>query len=243
MSSIQHDFLREKRETQGLPSMAQLLPYRGALIRLGSLIGGSLLLGVVGLTGLISFQHEANKVNAEKVYATNRQLKSNRALAEQEELRFTQINAGNRKRASDLATLRSSAALLSELQLRTPEKVQIRSVQLSDTALQVKGVAVEPLAFSRINALQLSLKESPLLAKDISLTKVERVPEIIKPLPVKKGEKVAVDAIVIPTTVSFELNAPLAILPPEQKAAVLRVLGAEGMAGRLELLNREGLLK
>jgi len=242
MSSIQHDFLREKRETQGLPSMAQLLPSRGALIRLGSLIGGSLLLGVVGLTGLISHLHEANKVNAEKVYATNRQLKSNRALAEQEELRFNQINAGNRKRAADLATLRSSAALLSELQLRTPEKVQIRSVQLSDTALQVKGVAVEPMAFSRINALQLSLKESPLLAKDISLTKVERVPES-KPLPIKKGEKVAVDAIVIPTTVAFELNAPLATLPPEQKAAVLRVLGAEGMAGRLELLNREGLLK
>jgi len=243
MSSIQHDFLREKRETLGLPSMAQLLPSRGALIRLGSLIGGSLLLGVVGLTGLISHLHEANKVNAEKVYATNRQLKSNRALAEQEELRFNQINAGNRKRAADLATLRSSAALLSELQLRTPEKVQIRSVQLSDTALQVKGVAVEPMAFSRINALQLSLKESPLLAKDISLTKVERLPKIITPLPIKKGEKVAVNAIVIPTTVAFELNAPLATLPPEQKAAVLRVLGAEGMAGRLELLNREGLLK
>ena len=50
-------------------------------------------------------------------------------------------------------------------------------------------------------------------------------------------------ALVTPTTVAFELNAPLATLPPDQKAAVLRVLGAEGMAGRLELLNREGLLK
>lgn len=242
MSSIQHDFLREKRQSQELPSMAQLLPSRGALIRLGSLIGGSLLLGVVGLTGLISYQHEANKVNSERVYATNRQLKSTRALAEQEELRFTQINVGNRKRASDLATLRSSAALLSELQLRTPEKVQIRSVQLSDTALQVKGVAVEPMAFSRINALQLSLKESPLLSKEISLTKVERVPAVSKPLPGKKGDEPK-DQQVTPTNVVFELNAPLATLPPEQKAAVLRVLGAEGMAGRLELLNREGLLK
>ena len=241
MSSIQLDFLREKRESQGLPSMAQVLPSRSALIRLGSLIGGSMLVGVVGLSGLIWFQHEANKVNAKKVYETKRQLKSARELAEQEGLRFTQVNGANRKRANDLATLRSSAALLSELQLRTPDKVQIRSVQLSDMALQVKGLAVEPMAFSRINALQLSLKQSPLLAKDIILTKVERVPEIRKPLPVKKGE--IPKEKVTPTTVSFELNAPLAILPPDQKAAVLRVLGAEGMAGRLELLNREGLLK
>ena len=241
MSSIELDFLREKRESEGLPSMAQVLPSRSALIRLGSLIGGSLLLGVLGLTGLIWATHEANKVNANKVYATKRELKRARDLAEQEGLRFTQVNGANRKRAADLATLRSSAALLSELQLRTPEKVQIQSVQLSDMALQVKGVAIEPMAFSRINALQLSLKESPLLAKDITLTKVERVPEVIKLMPVKKGDTPL--AKVTPTTVAFELNAPLATLQPDQKAAVLRVLGAEGMAGRLELLNREGLLK
>jgi Tfp pilus assembly protein PilN len=241
MTSIELDFLREKRESQGLPSMAQLLPSRAALIRLGCLIGGSVLAGVVGLTGLIWATHEANKVNANKVYATKRELKRARELAEQEGLRFTQVNGANRKRASDLATLRSSAALLSELQLRTPEKVQIQSVQLSDTALVVKGLAVEPMAFSRINALQLSLKESPLLTKDISLTKVERLPAVSKPLPVKKDAQPM--AMVIPTTVAFELNAPLATLPPDQKAAVLRVLGAEGMAGRLELLNREGLLK
>jgi Tfp pilus assembly protein PilN len=241
MSSLQLDFLREKRESQGLPSMAQVLPARAALIRLGCLIGGSLLLGVMGLTGLIWLQHEANKGNAEKVDETKLQLKSARARSEQLGLRFKQINEVNRQRASNLATIRSSAALLSELQLRTPEKVQIRSVQLSDTALQVKGLAVEPMAFSRINALQLSLKQSPLLAKDISLTKVERQPAISKPLPVEKGANPL--ALVIPTTVAFELNAPLATLKPQQKAAVLRVLGAEGMAGRLELLNREGLLQ
>jgi hypothetical protein len=241
MSSIQLDFLREKRESQGLPSMAQVLPSRAALIRLGWLIGGSLLLGVVGLTGLMWFQHEANKGNALKVDETKRQLKSARARSEEVEGRFKQVNGANRQRATDLATLRSSAAVLSELQLRTPENVQIRSVQLSDTALQVKGVAVEPMAFSRINALQLSLKQSPLLAKEISLTKVERLPAISKPLPVEKGATPL--ARVIPTTVAFELNAPLAILPPQQKAAVLRVLGAEGMAGRLELLDREGLLQ
>ncbi len=240
MSGIQHDFLREKRESEGLPSMAQMLPSRAALLRLGCLIGGSLLLGVVGLTGLIWSQHEANKGIAQKVDETKRQLKSARERSEQQEIRLNQVNGANRKRAIDLATLRSSAALLGELQLRTPEKVQIRSVQLGDTALQVKGVAVEPMAFSRINALQLSLKQSPLLAKDISLTKVERLVAVTKPLPVEKG-KIAM-AEYTPTSVAFELNAPLATLKPQQKAAVLRVLGAEGMASRLELLQREGLL-
>ena len=72
MSSIQLDFLREKREKEGLPSMAEVLPSRAALIRLGCLIGGSLLLGVLGLTGLIWLQHEANKGNAQKVDETKR---------------------------------------------------------------------------------------------------------------------------------------------------------------------------
>lgn len=241
MSGIQLDFLREKREKEGLPSMAEVLPSRAALIRLGCLIGGSLLLGVLGLTGLTWLRHEANKGNAQRVEETKRQLKSARQRSEELDTRFGQVNGANRKRATDLATLRSSAALLSELQLRTPEKVQIKSVQLSDMALQVKGVAVEPMAFSRINALQLSLKQSPLLAKDINLIKVERLPAVSKPLPVEKAANPS--ALLTPTTVSFELNAPLATLKPKQKVAVLRVLGAEGMAGRLELLEREGLLQ
>ena len=241
MSSIQLDFLREKREKEGLPSIAEVLPSRAALIRLGCLIGGSLLLGVLGLTGLAWLQHEANKGNALKVDETKRQIKSARQRSEELEASFNQVNGANRKRATDLATLRSSAALLSELQLRTPDKVQIKSVQLSDMAMQVKGVAVEPMAFARINALQLSLKQSPLLAKNISLVKAERLPADSKPLPVKKAANPL--ALFTPTSVSFELNAPLATLKPNQRAAVLRVLGAEGMAGRLELLDREGLLQ
>jgi type IV pilus assembly protein PilN len=241
MSSIQLDFLREKREKEGLPSIAEVLPSRAALIRLGCLIGGSLLLGVLGLTGVTWLRHEANKGNAQKLDETKRQLKSARQSSEELETRFSQVNGANRKRATDLATLRSSAALLSELQLRTPEKVQIKSVQLSDMALQVKGVAVEPMAFARINALQLSLQQSPLLAKDISLIKAERLPPIAKPLTAEKAANPLI--LFTPTSVSFELNAPLATLKPKQRAAVLRVLGAEGMAGRLELLDREGLLQ
>jgi len=241
MSSIQLDFLREKRESLGLPSVAQLLPSRAELIRNGCLVGGAMLLGVVGLTGLAWFMNQANKGNAQLVDEAKLQLKSARERSEQVEIRFNQVNGANRKRATDLATLRSSAALLGELQLRTPEKVQIRSVQLSDTALQVKGVAVEPMAFSRINVLQLSLKQSPLFAKEIMITKVERLPAVTKPLTLEKGGKPL--ALLTPTSVAFELNAPLATLKPQQKAAVLRVLGAEGMAGRLELLDREGLLQ
>jgi type IV pilus assembly protein PilN len=200
-----------------------------------------LLLGVLGLTGVTWLRHEANKGNAQKLDETKRQIKSARQRSEELETRFSQVNGANRKRATDLATLRSSAALLSELQLRTPEKVQIKSVQLSDMALQVKGVAVEPMAFARINALQLSLQQSPLLAKDISLIKAERLPPIAKPLTAEKAANPLI--LFTPTSVSFELNAPLATLKPKQRAAVLRVLGAEGMAGRLELLDREGLLQ
>jgi type IV pilus assembly protein PilN len=42
--------------------------------------------------------------------------------------------------------------------------------------------------------------------------------------------------------VGFELSAPFATLPAARQLAVLRALGAEGMARRLQLLQREGLL-
>jgi len=112
MSSIQLDFLREKRESLGLPSVAQLLPSRAELIRNGCLVGGAMLLGLVGLTGLAWFLHEANKGNAQLVDEAKLQLKSARERSEQVEIRFNQVNGANRKRATDLATLRSSAALL-----------------------------------------------------------------------------------------------------------------------------------
>jgi type IV pilus assembly protein PilN len=42
--------------------------------------------------------------------------------------------------------------------------------------------------------------------------------------------------------VAFEIRAPFSSLTPARQLQVLRLLGAEGMARRLTLLQREGVL-
>jgi hypothetical protein len=42
--------------------------------------------------------------------------------------------------------------------------------------------------------------------------------------------------------VGFEIRAPFAPLDPQQQLDLLRRLGSEGMAQRLQLLRQEGLM-
>ncbi|MCP9785205.1 PilN domain-containing protein, partial [Cyanobium sp. N5-Cardenillas] len=134
-----------------------------------------------------------------------------------------------------LTTLRTSSALLAELQLRTPEGVQLKSAEAEGDNLVLKGQALDPLAFARINALQLELARSPLLkSKGVTLVKLERVPAA-PPVPGQTGPVPA-------AAVSFELSGPFATLAPARQLVVMRQLGSEGMARRLQLLQAEGLI-
>jgi type IV pilus assembly protein PilN len=132
-----------------------------------------------------------------------------------------------------LTSVRTSSALLTELQLRTPEAVQLITVDVKQGALQIKGVARDPQAFERINALQLELQRSPLLlGTGVSITKVER----------KIEDRAAQEVAGVPAPVSFELSASFATLPPARQLELLRQLGSDGMARRLQLLQSEGLM-
>jgi type IV pilus assembly protein PilN len=132
---------------------------------------------------------------------------------------------------SSLTGVRSSSALMKDLQIRTPVGIQLLAADMAGSALVLRGQTFDPQAFERINALQLELKQSPLLDPGaISLIKVERkLPDANLPAGVRPA-------------VAFELSAPFAQLDPNQRLQVLRQLGSGGLARRLELLQREGLL-
>ncbi|MFM9073458.1 MAG: PilN domain-containing protein, partial [Cyanobium sp.] len=154
---------------------------------------------------------------------------------------------GNGELVERLTEVRSSSALLADLQLRVPEGVQITAVQMEGTkAIKLEGVAREPMAFGRVNAMELVLRQSPLIAATgVKLMKVERVP----------AREVAIQAagpaqpgapqqkLELPSAVSFAMSADLTPLAANRLVAVMEGLQAEGMVRRLELLQREGLLK
>jgi type IV pilus assembly protein PilN len=100
--------------------------------------------------------------------------------------------------------------------------------------LVVKGKAEDPNAFSRINALQLSLASSPLLTADsLQIKRVDR--------PNSSTSQNANDNKPAPF-VKFEISGGIAQLPAQRQLLLLQQLGADGMARRLQRLQAEGLL-
>jgi len=93
--------------------------------------------------------------------------------------------------------------------------------------LSLSGLAADPQAFRRVNALSLSLGRSPLFQPgSIKVVKLSRDGMEAKP-----GEPVA-----------WQLKAGFATLAAAQQLRLLQQLGADGMARRLQILQRAGLL-
>ncbi len=226
------DLLRETRQDIGQQTIASVLSERQRLVLQG-LGAGAVLLGMVlGLTGLVALRHQfvkaqmgsLNQVEAEATALQQQLAGRNKQMAA--------INELNQQLSGALSNVRPTSALMADLQLRTPEGVQLLSTEAGSTNLSLKGLAGDPLAFERINALQLELRRSPLLdPQGITLSRLER-----------KGESADPTSKAGPKPVQFEISARFATLEAGKLQQVLRQLGSEGMARRLELMQREGLL-
>jgi type IV pilus assembly protein PilN len=227
------DLLRERRSQLGLLPMSALLAERRRLLVRGTAIGAALLGLVLASSALIFLRHQVVKSQMGKLQQVEGEFSQLQEQTGTTKARVEAIIATNRRLAEGLTSVRTSSAVLTELQLRTPESVQLITVDLKQGALQIKGEARDPNAFERINALQLELQRSPLLEDTgVSLTKVER----------KTDDKAAQEVAGVPAPVGFELTANFATLPPARQLELLRQLGSGGMARRLQLLQREGLL-
>jgi len=233
------DLLRERRKELGQESLVSALLDRRPLLLRGALIGAVVLGGSLLATALVVLRFQY--VRMQTAQLTRFEAESTQMQAEMAASRakLEQLAATNRNLTEGLTTLRTSSALLADLQLRTPEGIQIQSAEAEGTNLVLKGQALDPLAFARINALQLELSRSPLLnPKGVALVKLERVP----PSAVPAGQAGTATPTPSPPTVRFELSGPFATLPPSRQLSVMRQLGSEGMVRRLQLLQAEGLI-
>jgi type IV pilus assembly protein PilN len=229
------DLLRERRRALGQDTMVSALLDRRPLLLRGALIGAIVLGAAVGCTVLVFLRQQFVRAQAAQLIqfeAESSQLQAEMAATKG---KLDQITVTNRGLTEALTTLRTSSALLADLQLRTPEGLQLTSAEVKGATLVLKGQAVDPLAFARINAMQLELRRSPLMkAKGLDLVKLERVEA--KPATPKQAGPV------IPSAVRFEMTGAFASLPPSRQLAVMQQLGSEGMARRLQLLQAEGLI-
>jgi type IV pilus assembly protein PilN len=227
------DLLRERRRALGIDSMTSVLGQRRDLVRQGALIGAALLGGMALITAAVALRHRFIQAEIAKLAPIEAEVRS---LTETNSSRYTalsKITTTNKDLATALTTVRTSSALLADLQLRTPKGVQLTSAVVQGRNLVIKGKAEDPTAFSRINALLLELKRSALFdPAAISLVRSERAAAP------NQGEQL----LAPPAPVAFEINASFSMLEPKQQLGVLQNLRSDGMARRLQLLQREGLL-
>lgn len=241
------DLLRERRQELDLEPISGLLVQRPALLRRGLVIGGLILGASLGLCGFLLIWHQLLKARMGQLVRYEADVEQLTKTLVGHRAALKKVKDSNDLLVKRLSDVRSSSALLADLQLRVPEGVQITAVQMVGTdQLRLEGVARDPVAFGRVNAMELVLRQSPLFAaKGVTLGKVERVPaqQLNVPVsgPVQAGGQPP--KLELPSAVRFEMTAALTPLAASRLVAVMEGLQAEGMTRRLALLQREGLLK
>ena len=230
------DLLRQRRESLGVDSLAEALADRPSLLRKGALIAAATVGTVLGALALVFVSHQVVKARMGELVQYEGEANALRAELQGRQARVQALVEANRRLAGKLTDVRTSSALLSELQLRTPEGVQLLSAAAGEEQLVIRGRADDPLAFARVNAMQLDLKRSPFLIGDqVVIDKLERQNEATTPEDPRRRRG-------LPPPVVFTLTASFARLQPQQLLEVMRSLGAEGMVKRLQLVQSEGLM-
>ncbi|MEB3334192.1 MAG: NINE protein [Cyanobacteriota bacterium] len=241
------DLLRERRREQELEPLSGVFVLRQGLVRRGLLIGGAILGASLGLCLLSFLWHQLLRARAAQLQVFEQEAKQLGEIVNTQGASLKALKGSNEQLVKRLTDVRSSSALLADFQLRVPEGVQLTNVRMvSPTEIGLKGWARDPVAFGRVNAMELVLRRSPLfLAKGVTIEKVERLPQ--RRLSIKVKTPKTIDPVPVnvdfPSAVRFEMKAALSPLAPDRLVPVMESLKAQGMVRRLELLQREGLLK
>jgi len=219
------DLLRQRRLERGLPPAAEpLQPARSLLVR-GVALGGGVLAAVFGIWGGLLWRQAQLNQQLEGLRGIPDQVQALEGQALGQRRRLSTIQRSNEGLAKGLVAVSSGSALLAQLTQITPQGVQLTDVQVQAGSLKLKGVAADPQAFRRVNGLSLLLAESPLFQpKSVKVVKLSR--EASKPA----------------APVDWDLTAAFATLPAPQQLRLLQSLGAEGLAKRLQILERAGVL-
>ena len=219
------DLLRQRRLERGLPPAAEpLQPARSLLVR-GVALGGGVLVAVFGIWGGLLWRQAQLNQQLAGLRGIPVQVQALEGQALGQRRRLSTIQRSNEGLAKGLVAVSSGSALLAQLTQITPQGVQLTDVQVQAGSLKLKGVAADPQAFRRVNGLSLLLAESPLFQpKSVKVVKLSR--EASKPA----------------APVDWDLTAAFATLPASQQLPLLQSLGAEGLAKRLQILERAGVL-
>lgn len=226
------DLLWEKRQELGLPEPAEASARTRQTLLKGAIIGAALVGVSLGVAALLGLRSAMVASQLDEISTVEAQVEQFETRLQAERTRLNQLNSANQELVKGLVSSRSGSALMRDLQLRVPQGIQLTDATEQGSGISIKGVARDPQAFERINAMQLDLRRSPLIdPNSVRLVKGSRQ------LPTSGSQVSSVDSV------DFELRAGFRpSIPPAAEKVILEELGSDGLARRLALLQKEGLL-
>ena len=133
----------------------------------------------------------------------------------------------NQAMAKAMADVRSSSVLLGVLQRLVPQSISLEQAKIDGDALDLSGEALMPDGLRKLNALMLSLGQSPLFEKDgVTLQQASLQPA-------------ASPETADQERLSYRLSMPFASDAAQAIRPELPFLGAIGLERRLQRLQQE----
>lgn len=220
---LEIDLLRQRREDYG-QVRPQVVSTR-SLLRRGALIGAALPAVLLLISGWLLLRDRLLAAEASALRPVEQQHAAFQQRLQTTRGQLKQLEEENSEVASAMADVRSSSAFLTELQRSIPTRLELDSVVVEGQDLTLKGEGVPESGFKTLNAFLLSLKQSTFL-DPASVTLVQAVLGDGQDLP----------------RLSYELKARFATDAAQASASRLPSLGASGMALRIALMRRLGVL-
>ena len=218
------DLLRQRRERFGL-ERPKVIPVRELLWR-GGLIGSvtPLLMSLVVLFLFVQDRQLTQRQRRLEPIAAEHDRVEQSLIAAMQKLE--QTRSTNSAIAKAMADVRSSSAVLAEVRRLVPESISVDRLAVKGNVLEISGSAQQPNGLRLVNALLLRLSASGFFASE----EVKLLNAVVA------GEAENLE-------LRFSVSAGFAADATRVTRTSLSLLGAEGMAARMAVLEREGLLK
>ena len=228
------DLLRERRTELGVPEPVP--GSRARQLRRGALIGASLLAASLGVLAFSILREQSLADQRQNLVPQETSATLLEGALNRERLQRRKLERANRALVQALVSLDSGSALLQALVLVTPAQVQLTEARVEGESLSLKGLAADPQAYARINALVLALKRMPLVqASRVVLRKASRLET---PAP---GTAATSSLAGASRPVTFEIQAGFAPRNGVSDLATLQQLQADGLLSRLQVLRQQGV--
>ena len=223
---LEIDLLRQRRERYGSERPA-VIPVRTLLLR-GALFGSALPLILLLSCVWLWFSESRLRQQAVELQPLADEHDLLEVKIQKEKRVLEEAVQINQAMARAMANVRSSSVLLGVLQQRVPQSISLEQAKIDGGALDLKGEVLMPDGLRKLNALMLSLAQSPLFEQDgVTLLQASLRPAGASPESADQGR------------LSYSLLARFASDAPQAIRSELTSLGAIGLERRLQRLQQE----